>query len=91
MKPEAVHAWPQLYAAVGLLAVICAGCAALNTILELRSGAVTVPLTTWKQKVLWVPRLWLQFQLSYLSGFPCIMGIALLYAHYIGFEAFNPS
>ena len=91
MKPEAVRAWTQLYAAVGLLAVICAGCAALKTILELRSGAVTVPLTTWKQKVLWVPRLWLQFQLSYLSGFPCIMGIALLYAHYIGFEAFNPS
>jgi hypothetical protein len=35
--------------------------------------------------------LWLRFQISYLSGFPCIMGIALLYAHYIGFEAFDPS
>ena len=91
MKPEAVHAWTQLYAAVGLLAVICAGCAALKTILELRGGAVVLPHTTWKQKFLWVPRLWFRFQLSYLTGFPCIMGIALLYAHYIGFEAFNPS
>lgn len=90
MKPEAVHAWTQLYAAVGLLAVICASCAALKTILELRGGAV-VPHTTWKQKFLLVPRLWLRFQLSYLTGFPCIMGITLLYAHYIGFEAFNPS
>ena len=91
MRAEAIEAWTQLYAAVGLLAVICAGCAALKTILELRGGTVVVPHTTWKQKFLWVPRLWLRFQLSYLSGFPCIMGIALLYAHYIGFETFNPS
>ena len=91
MKPEAVHAWTQLYAAVGLLAVICTGCAALKTILELRGGAVVIPHATWKQKVLLIPRLWLRFQLSYLTGFPCIMGIALLYAHYIGFAAFNPS
>ena len=36
-------------------------------------------------------QLWLRFQLNYLGGFPYIMGIALLYAHYIGFDAFNPS
>lgn len=64
---------------------------ALKTILEIRGGAVVLPHTTWKQKFLWVPRLWFRFQLSYLTGFPCIMGITLLYAHYIGFEAFNPS
>lgn len=46
---------------------------------------------TWKQRAVWFPRLWLRFQLNYLRGFPCIMGIALLYAHYIGFDAFNPS
>lgn len=90
MRAEAVEAWTQLYAAVGLLAAICAGCAALKTVLELRSGAV-VAHATWKLKFLWLPRLWVRFQLSYLCGFPCIMGIALLYAHYIGFEAFNPS
>ena len=38
-----------------------------------------------------IRRIILNQTLSYLSGFPCIMGIALLYAHYIGFEAFNPS
>ena len=91
MHTEAIEAWIQLYAAVGLLAAICAGCAALKAVLELRSGAVVVPHTTWMQKILWVPRLWLRFQLAYMSGFPCIMGIALLYAHYIGFAAFNPS
>lgn len=58
---------------------------------QLRGGAVIVPHATWMQRILWAPRLWLRLQLNYLSGFPCIMGIALLYAHYIGFEAFNPS
>lgn len=91
MRPEAIEAWTRLYAAVALLAAIWAGCAALKTVHELRSGAVAVPHATWKQKFLLVPRLWLRFQLSYMSGFPCIMGIALLYAHYIGFAAFNPS
>lgn len=91
MRPEALAAWTQLYAAVGLLAGICAACALLRTIIELRSGAIELPTGTWKQRAVWFPRLWLRFQLNYLSGFPCIMGIALLYAHYIGFDAFNPS
>lgn len=91
MRAEATEAWTQLYAAVGLLATICAACAALKTILELRGSAFNFPHSTWKAKVLWVPRIWLRFQLSYMSGFPCIMGISWLYAHYIGFGAFNPS
>lgn len=91
MRPETIAAWTQLYAAVGLLAGICAACAIMKTVLELRTGSVKLPHATWKQKIVWKPRLWLRFQLSYLSGFPCIMGIALLFAHYIGFEAFNPS
>lgn len=91
MRPEAIAAWMQLYAAVGLLAGICAACALLRTIIELRSGLIELPAGTWKQRVFWLPRLWLRFQLSYLSGFPCIMGIALFYAHYIGFGAFDPS
>ena len=91
MRLEAVVAWTQLYAAVGLLAAICAVCAVLRTTFELRSGTLDLPSKTWKQRVVWLPRLWLRFQLSYLSGFPCIMAIALLYAHHIGFDAFNPS
>lgn len=91
MRPEAIQAWTQLYAAVGLLAAICAGCAAIRTIYEIRSGAVALPREGWRQKLLVMPRIWLRFQLAYMSGFPCIMGIALLYAHYIGFAQFNPS
>jgi hypothetical protein len=91
MRPEAIAAWTQLYAAVGLLAGICAACAIMKTVLELRAGSVDLPHATWKQRIIWIPRLWLRFQLSYLSGFPCIMGIAILYAHYIGFAAFVPT
>lgn len=91
MRPEAIEAWTQLYAAVGLLAAICAGCAAVRTLYEIRSGAIDLPVASWRQKLLFLPRVWLRVQLAYMSGFPCIMGIALLYAHYIGFEAFNPS
>lgn len=91
MRPEAVAAWTQLYAAVGLLTAICAACALLRTILELRSGKIDLPRRTWRGRALWLPRLWLRFQLNYLCGFPCIMGIALPYAHYIGFNAFGPS
>jgi hypothetical protein len=32
MGPENIAAWTQLYAAVGLLAAICSGCALLKTI-----------------------------------------------------------
>ncbi len=91
MKPEAIQAWMQLYAAVGLLAMICAGCAFLKTIYNIRSGAPELSCGTWRQRLFCLPRIWLRFQLSYLCGFPSIMGITLLYAHYIGFALFNPS
>lgn len=91
MRPEAIAAWTQLYSAVGLLATICGGCAAIKMLHELRTGSIALPTATWQQQLLVLPRVWLRFQLAYMSGFPCIMGIALLYAHYIGFARFNPS
>lgn len=91
MRPEAIEAWTQLYAAVGLLAAICGTCAAIRTMYEIRSGKVELPREGRRRKLLVLPRIWLRFQLSYLTGFPCIMGIALLYAHYIGIAQFNPS
>ncbi len=91
MRPEAAQAWTQLYAAVGLLAAICAVCALIKTVCDVRSHAVEFRCATTLQKMLCLPRIWLHFQLSYFRGFPCILGIALLYAHYIGFAAFNPS
>lgn len=91
MTPEPILAWQKLYCAVTLLAAICSVCAALKTWHDIRTGALAPPRKSVAGWILWLPRVWLHFQLSYLSGFPCIMGIALLYAHYIGFSAFDPS
>lgn len=91
MRPEALEAWTNLYAAVGLLALICAACAAAKTIWDIKTGVLRLQVKTMAQKALLIPRIWLHFQLSYFCGFPCIMAIAALFAHYIGFEAFNPS
>jgi hypothetical protein len=33
-----------------------------------------------------LPRLWLHWQRRYLTGMPAILGIALLYAHELGFS-----
>jgi len=91
MKPEAIQAWMQLYAAVGLLAMICAFCALIKTVHDIRSGALVLLSGSRLRRMFALPRVWLHFQLSYLCGFPSILAIAVLYAHYIGFEAFDPS
>lgn len=91
MRPEALEAWTNLYAAVGLLAAICAACATAKTIWDIKTGALSLKTKTMGEKALLLPRIWLHFQLSYFCGFPCIMAIAALYAHYIGFAAFDPS
>jgi len=91
MRHAAILAWTQLYAGVGLLAAICAGCAIIKTICDIRSGALAPPSATLGQKAVYLPLIWLHFQLSYYCGFPCIMAIAVFYAYHIGFAAFDPS
>ncbi|MBK8375829.1 MAG: hypothetical protein IPL18_13625 [Sphingomonadales bacterium] len=91
MRPEAIEAWTSLYAAVAILAAICAACALAKTIWDIKTGALELPAETWKQKLLLLPRVWLNWHLSYMLGFPTIMAIAILFANYIGFDAFNPS
>jgi hypothetical protein len=90
MSPESIEAWTRLYAAVGLLAGICAFCAAIKTLHDIRVRALVLPTGPWLRRLLAVPRIWLHFQLAYLCGFPSILAIAVLYAHYIGFDAFDP-
>lgn len=90
MRPEALQAWTELYAAVGLLAAICAFCAACRTLHDIRTGILVLPGGSCLRRLLGVPRVWLHFQLAYLCGFPSIIAIAVLYAHYIGFAAFDP-
>lgn len=91
MAPETILAWQKLYSAVALLAAICSACAALKTCYDVRTGILAPPRKTIVGYFLWLPRVWLHFQLAYLLGFPSILAIAVLYAHYIGFAAFIPS
>lgn len=91
MRPEALEAWTQLYAAVGLLAGICAVFALAKTAYDLRHGQIDLTQRDFLSKLLVIPKIWLHFQISYLTGFPCIMGIAVLFAHYVGFSEFIPS
>lgn len=91
MAPETILAWQKLYSAVALLAGICSGCAFLKTCYDVRTGVLRRPQKLVAEWVLWLPRVWLHFQMSYLCGFPSILAIAVLYAHYIGFAAFVPS
>lgn len=90
MAPETILAWQKLYSAVALLAAICSACAALKTCYDVRTGVLRPPHKSVAGRILWLPRVWLHFQLAYLLGFPSILAIAVLYAHYIGFEAFMP-
>lgn len=91
MAPETILAWHKLYGAVALLAAICSACAALKTCYDIRTGVLRPPRSSVAGWILWSPRVWLHFHLAYFLGFPSILAIAVLYAHYIGFEAFIPS
>lgn len=91
MAPETVLAWQKLYSAVALLAAICSACAFLKTCYDIRTGLLSSPRKSVMAWILWLPRVWLHFQLAYFLGFPSILAIAVLYAHYIGFAAFMPS
>lgn len=91
MRPEAIEAWTSLYAAVGILAGICAFCAVAKTIWDIKTGALELRAETLRGKLLLLPRVWLHWQLAYMLGFPTIIAVALLFAHYIGFGEFNPS
>jgi hypothetical protein len=67
------------------------GLCAAQDIYDIRTGVIAPPRGFGLRWLLWFPKVWLHFQLSYLCGFPSILAIAILYAHYIGFAQFVPS
>ena len=78
MSSQTIAAWTQLYAAVGLLAAICSGCALLKTIYDIRTGVIAPPQGSGLSRLLWFPKVWLHFQVNYCCGFPSIPAIAIL-------------
>ena len=85
MPQATLEAWISLYAAVGLLVAMCAILAVIKTAHDYRSGARQIAVVTITDKILALPRIWVSWQLNYLTGAPAILGIALLYAHHLGF------
>lgn len=88
MKHEALIAWTSLYIAVGLMALLCAGLAFIVTMAELRSGRWRPECTTGTQKALFLPRIWLRWQLNYLLGTPVILTISIYFASHVGISKF---
>lgn len=86
MSVETFNAWLSLYAATGVLALLCAVSALAKTSWDYLSGARTMPLARWSDRALALPRLWLCWQRNYLAGAPVVIGIALYFAAYIGFD-----
>lgn len=81
----ALETWTTLYLAVGICAALCATIAAIATTQEVWAGTWRPALVTRQDKALALPRLWLRWQIKYLTGAPVILAIALLYAQHLGF------
>jgi len=86
MPPETYHAWLSLYLAVGILAGLTATMAVVKTVYDVRSNAVRFEVSSWRGRILLLPRLWLRWQFNYLQGTPAILAIAVFYAHHLGFD-----
>jgi hypothetical protein len=87
MNPEALSAWISLYAGIGVLAAMCAVFAAISTGFDLLSGSWRPATVDLHDRLLMLPRLWFHWQKAYFTGFPVILGIAIYFAHHIGFGA----
>lgn len=88
MKHEALVAWTSLYIAVGIMAAICALLALAVTADDWRTGRCRPSLVSRLDKTLLVAKLWLRWQINYLTGMPVILAIALYYAWSVGFSVF---
>jgi hypothetical protein len=67
------------------MVALCTVLAVIKTAYDLRSRTLIIDLSNWKGRALAVPKLWWRWQVNYLSGAPVILGIALMFAHHLGF------
>jgi hypothetical protein len=88
MKETAILAWTSLYLAVGIMGLMCAVFAVIQTGYEIKSGAWRPALDTKVQKALILPKVWLRWQVNYLRGAPVILAVAIYFAWYVGFNDF---
>ncbi len=85
MPQATLQAWLSLYAAVGVMVAMCAVFAVIKTAHDYRTGTSKLPTASTLDKALVLPRLWVRWQLNYLLGAPALLGIAIYFAHHLGF------
>ena len=90
MRPETIHAWLSLYTAVAILAGMCTVLSAIRMGWERKTGSYKIGLSSRKDIALALPKLWLRFNILYLTGTPAILFIAAAYIYYIGIGTFDP-
>ncbi|TXH08027.1 MAG: hypothetical protein E6Q06_00790 [Candidatus Moraniibacteriota bacterium] len=90
MRPETIHAWLSLYTAVAILAGMCSLLAAVRMGWEIKTGSYRIATSSRKELALALPKLWIRFNLLYLTGLPSILLIAGAYIYYIGIGNFDP-
>lgn len=86
MPEQTISAWLSLYAATGLVALLCAVAATGKTVWDFWSGERALPFISWSDRMIALPRLWLRWQCNYLTGAPVVIAIAIYFAGYIGFD-----
>ncbi len=90
MRPETIHAWLSLYTAVAILAGMCSLLSAIRMGWELKTGAYTIKTGSRTELALALPKLWLRFNVLYLTGLPAVAFVAVSYIYYIGIGTFDP-
>jgi hypothetical protein len=84
MSTAAYNAWLALYTGVGVMVALCSVLAVAKTIYDLNVGILALEFRDWKGRALALRRLWLRWQINYLSGTPVILLTGILFADYLG-------
>jgi hypothetical protein len=80
MSPQDIANWTSLYLATFIM---CAITMTLTGIMWLHFVVKTAPwrgLTTWRAKILFLPKLWWKWQKLYLTGTPVILAVDAYFA-----------
>ncbi|EAT07417.1 hypothetical protein SKA58_19340 [Sphingomonas sp. SKA58] len=84
IKQDALNAWIDLYTATGVCCALCVVLAIVALMGDLYTRSWVPPNSTTQDRLLLIPRIWLRFQVRYLSGTPVILLIISLYVHHLG-------
>lgn len=86
MTREAIDAWSSLYAACMVCALVAAGIASGRVLYEVAVGRIRPETEEWRARLVFLPRLWLRWQLAYFSAMPVILLILSLFAAQLGLD-----